>query len=795
MISPRWSKVIRDLWGNRARTMLVVLSIAAGVFSVGVITGSQSVLSRELAQDYAAINPPSAIISCEPFDEELVEVVRRMGGVSEAQGQSHVAARIMVGPDEWRDIVLTAIPDFRGIRVNLIRPEEGEWPPPHREMLMERAALGVARAGVDETVTILTTGGKRHDLRVAGVVHDLNRFPSPLSGQVYGYVTFDTLEWLGQPRTMNQLLIVVEGDHTDTNHIWSVVREVEKKIEKGGREVFSVWVPEPGRHPATHLIDSMMWIFGILAILSLCLGGLLVINNMSAMLTQGIRQIGVMKAIGARTWQIIMMYMVTVLIYGVMALALAMPLAALGARALSLHIANMVNFNIGSYQVPPYVTGVQIGVGLAVPILAALCPVMAGTRITVREATTAYGLGNGYFGRGAIDPLLERVRCLSRPVLLSLRNTFRRKGRLALTLATLTLGGAIFIGVMSVHASLRSDLDRSLNFWGFDVSVSLDRPYRIEQIEREALSVPGVVKAESWGFHSARRLRPDGTESEHFGVVSPPAGTELLRPSIIKGRWLHPSDKNALVMNTDFLRNEPGIEIGDEVILKVNGYETTWQVVGLIQGTMSGPVVYANQPYFLHAVRLPGRANDLQVVTEYHDEAHQVEVSKRLEEHFKTIGLGMISVQTLAQTRDRIISNMMIVIGFLLVMALLMAVIAGLGLAGAMSLNVLERTREVGVMRAIGASNSAVQQVFILEGVVIGVMSWVLSVVLSVPIGKILGNAVGQALIEGPLDYIFPTGGVVLWLVLVTTLSVASSFLPAYSASRLSVRAILAYEG
>ena len=98
----------------------------------------------------------------------------------------------------------------------------------------------------------------------------------------------------------------------------------------------------------------------------------------------------------------------------------------------------------------------EVAAGLLVPLLAALWPVLAGTRITVREAISGYGLGKGRYGKRRIDRLIERVRFLSRPMLLSLRNTFRRKGRLALTLSTLTLAGAMLIAVMSVRESLNN---------------------------------------------------------------------------------------------------------------------------------------------------------------------------------------------------------------------------------------------------------------------------------------------------------------------------------------------------
>jgi putative ABC transport system permease protein len=74
MFSPRWRKVLRDIWGNKRRTFLVVLSIA-----VGTVAQMQVIVSKDMVESYGAANPASATIyTDQPFDDDLVEAVRRM---------------------------------------------------------------------------------------------------------------------------------------------------------------------------------------------------------------------------------------------------------------------------------------------------------------------------------------------------------------------------------------------------------------------------------------------------------------------------------------------------------------------------------------------------------------------------------------------------------------------------------------------------------------------------------------------------------------------------------------------
>jgi putative ABC transport system permease protein len=158
------------------------------------------------------------------------------------------------------------------------------------------------------------------------------------------------------------------------------------------------------------------------------------------------------------------------------------------------------------------------------------------------------------------------------------------------------------------------------------------------------------------------------------------------------------------------------------------------------------------------------------------------------------VGLDVSSVLTRFQSRAGADVLFNVITMLLMSMAILLAIVGGIGLTGTMSLCVLERIREIGVMRAIGASNGAVLRVIIVEGVVIGLMSWLLATLLSLPIGKLLSNAVGIQMFNTPLSYTVSLVGVLLWLGLVVLLSVLASFVPAQSAANLSVREVLAYE-
>lgn len=803
LLKPRWRKVLRDLWLNKNRTGVVVLSIAVGVFAVGAIASSQIILSRDLRATYLATNPANAtILTFDSFGDDVVDAVKNMREIKEAEARRRVSLRVQTGPNDWRTLWATAIPDFDDIKIDQFNPEAGDWPPADRELLIERSGLSLLNAKMGDTLTIKTPDGKIKQMRISGLAHDLNAQMYTFDGVATGYMTTDTLEWLGQPKDYNELRIIVADNVQDREHIQAVTDKVRDKIEDAGRTIWFAFVPEPGKHifldPMIQAISLMM---GALALLSLMLSGFLVINTISALIAQQTRQIGMMKAVGARARQVVSMYMVTVGLYGLLALVIAIPLGIFGAFYFSRFIASYLNFDVTNYRLPTEVLLAQIGVGLVVPLVAGLVPIFLGTRITVREAVSEYGLGRGKFGSNIIDRLLLKIqqsrllrRRMTRPTMLSLRNTFRRKARLSLTLITLVLGGAIFITVFSLRVSLLKTMDSWLEYFQYDVAVQFESSYRTERIIREATSVPGVEDAETWGFSNVRRERPDGTSSDNMVLFAPPANTKLVKPTIVEGRWLRPGDTNAVVVNSIVLRDEPDIKLGDEITLKIKGRERPWRVVGIATGGMPMATMFANYPHYARVAHDTGRAEWVFATITGSGLEAETQVVRALENRYERAGLDVGATAKVTEEMAEAQAMFEVIIVLLLIMALLLAAIGGLGLMGTMSINVLERTREIGVIRAIGASNGSVLKIFITEGIIIGVISWAVGTLLAFPLSRVLSDAIGRVFLNSPLDHTFSLTGVLSWLAVVVILSALASAMPAWNAARITVREVLAYE-
>ncbi len=802
MIAPRWRKVWRDLWSNKTRTALVLLSIAVGVIAIGMVMGAQTIVDENLPAAYAAVNPASGTIyTLSTFGDDVVEAIERMDEVSAAVGGRAVAVRFLDQAGEWRSLQLFAIPDFDEIEINKLKPQAGAYPPGRRNLLLERTslspALGLGEVEIGDTLTIEPPDGKQRTMQIAGTVHDMSQLPAFINGSGYGYIDYETLEWLGEGEGYNQLLFVVSNPNPTFAEVQEVGKLIEDRLARSNVPALFTLIFEPGEHPAQSLINGFSLLLNAVGLLSLGLSSFLIVNTLSAIMTQQVRQIGIMKAIGARTGQITGMYFVMVMAYGVLAFLIAVPLGAFGAVALASLFGEMLNFDVGTIQVNPQVMLIQAVISLAAPLLAAIIPIAQGVRITVREAISDVGLGKGRFGRGFLDRLIVLLRYvipMGRPAQISLRNTFRRKARLTLTLITLSLASTIFISIFSIRASLQQTLEDALRFFDYDVQVVFDRTYRSDRLISQVTGMPGVDDVESWGFGTVRRIRPDGSESDNVVVYAPRADSTMVLPTIVEGRWLELDDFNQIVVNTDFLGNEEDVGVGSVITLDFGGKERAVEVVGVARGTMTGANIFMNFDGFSRLTNAVGQAQVSMIRLADRSPANQTTMGSQLEDAYRGSGFRVQQMGTIAQLRTIISAVFNVIIGFLLAMALLLGFVGGLGLMGTMSINVLERTREIGVMRAIGASDRAVLRIVLLEGILIGLISWLIGGLLALPTSQILTTVVGETLLQAAPTYIFSTGGAILWLVTVIILSVLASFLPARGASRLTIREVLSYQ-
>ncbi len=800
-----WHKAVRDFWHERARTVLVVLAIALGISAFAAVMSSYTILTRELDLGYLATNPASAVLRLDSIDDETVKAILQNPEVSDAEPRRTIRGQIKAGPVQWRNLMLFVVQDYGNIRVSTLVPERGAWPPANGEILIERDAFQVAKASVGDAVTVKTTNGVEQPLVISGSVHDVGQAQARMENIVYGYINLATLVQLGEEPKLDQLNILVARNRLDEDHIRRVVGDVEQLIKSRGHEVWRIDIPAPGKHPHSDLTGILLLAMSSFGLFVLVLSGILVINLLTAMMASQVRQIGVMKAIGGTRWQIARIYFGQALFLGIAAVIVSVPLGIIGSRALCRYMAMFLNFDINSFAVPFWVYLLVAVVGLAAPLIAAAYPVWSGTAAPVRVALSDFGLSQTTFGASAFDRALTRIGGRLSLVAVAIRNSFRRRTRLVLTLLTLTAGGLFFLAALNVRASLVNTLDRMFAARKFDLMIGLANPYELEKIQTAISKTPGIKRAEGWFTTEASVTDPSAsTEDPHtsglhggasdvnrFNVVALPADTQLLDLEIIEGRNLTPEDTDAIVINNALAGREK-MRVGETVVLRMGPAETTWRVVGLSRESFSPAVAYI--PLSFIQQRHPGMVNNLRLLLDNSHPDSIDDVKASLDRNLEAVGVRARGSATKAESRFGFDQHMLMIYVFLIVMSAIIGGVGGLGLMTTMSLNVFERRREMGVMRALGATPRTIWLMVVAEGVVIGLLSWIIAALLAWPISKVIGDFITKVLFRSGLDFTFEPLGLLIWIVVSISLSAAASFFPAWKASRVTVREALAYE-
>src|SRR6476469_2581120 len=340
-----------------------------------------------------------------------------------------------------------------------------------------------------------------------------------------------------------------------------------------------------------------------------------------------------------------MMYAVLILGFVLAALTIAVPLANAGANFFGAGMAQYLNFHplpFAGYR-SAYIQ--QVIVALVIPLLAALWPIYNSVRVTVREAISEYGIGGN--AKPKDKSVSKGALFMPRPMRLSLRNAFRKKTRLTLTLFTLVLGGAIFIGVYNLWASFDKTIQDIQGYFLADINMSFGRNYRFDEVASIAKNVPGVSSVEGWMEYPGTLISSKKEAGTQILFVAPPSTSTLIDPVITSGRWLTTGDENAIVIGNHLLNIFPDLKAGDWLTIKIDNKETKWHIVGTysITGNVNPPLLYVNYEYLSHVVGQPGQVYSLRVLTDRHDTITQRRISNQLQALYKASGISVGSTQ------------------------------------------------------------------------------------------------------------------------------------------------------
>jgi putative ABC transport system permease protein len=809
-------KLGRDLRVAWARIVLMVVAIAVSLTAFATVLFTWSAISRETEKAYLGTGPASATIRFGPGvdAEEMAAIAadaRTRPGVLEAAGRTQFTSEIEVNgqPREIPLLVFAAAPgDPR--RMANFQVQQGTWPPAPGEVLLRRDSFTLLDAAIGDTLTVGTPGGGVARLRVAGSVYDPSLAPAGQQQQGQAYLSTASLAALGEPDVFDQLKLQVAdpGQTTPSRDRAAIVAragEVATWLQREhGLAIREVQVPTPYAHPHQGQADALLSALLIGAAAALLLAAILVANMLNNQFTRQIPQIGIMKAIGARSGRIGRLYLAMTLTVAAAATLLALAPGILIGRAFSPAVLRFLGIQAGSLAAAWWTYPVVIAAGLVLPVLMALVPLVRTARTTVRAAIDHHGSGSNPGAAAGILARLGRLRGLDRGLLLALRNTVRRPARFLLSTLLLTSAGMMFIAGMSARDATAAIADDARDRLRWDVVVQLAQPVSAGALTPAVHRVPGVDRVEGWTVASAgvsgprqlplTRTYPDQGHGGVFLTAIPADTTMQTVPALREGRWLTPGETGAIVLSQVTLANtDLAVHAGDTVELTVDGDTTRWRVAGIAEERSDAGGAYVTAEGLAAALHQPLWSNTLRIATSGHDEQTRTAVAGAVKKALTGAGIDVRSAESVGLREASTGGHLEPVLVILLATALPMGLIGLIGLASTMGANVLDRTREFGVLHAIGARPRTVRRIVATEGVLIAVTSCLLAVIPAVGLTLGMDALLGNLFFHASLPFRISGLAVAIWAALVIVGALLATDAAASRASRLTVREALAY--
>ncbi len=803
-------KLLRDLRTSLGRTTMMVIAISISLIAFSTMLYARSIVDSQQSVNYASTNPASARITIEPGAtpsqaEAITTLAKAEPGVIDATMRSISSVQIQGEAGEQTELQLFIAAPNDPLRIATFKIEQGNWPAPAASILLERSALKALGLKVGDSVMATSRDDKPVSLKISGVVHDQGVAPGN-----YGYISTDSLPLLGEPAVLNQLAITVadqEGQTTPSRNRDTIVRTAlglaDRLKEMPGVAVEQVAVPPPYEHPHQNISNALLTALLAFGALSLLLSAVLIATMFNGLLAQQIPQIGMMKAIGARSSRILQLYLIMILLISAVATALAfIPGIVMGGALAQLVLSAALNIDVVNAVIPWWAYATTIVVGVLLPILMSLGPLLQASRRTVRQSLDDRGTGNQGAKATRFYTWLGKFRGVDRILLMALGNIFRRRARFLLSVGLLTMAGTIFIAGLNTKAGFEAIPMTVTEAQRWDVNVRLGAPASASELTGIINDVPGVTNVETWntvltgiqypGQTNVTSTYPDQGHGSMSLTAIPPETSTFKTPPVLEGRWLDADDIDAIVLNQNIRKTLPNVKVGEQIQLPIEDRMSTWRVVGIVEELAGATCPCVSQAGFEQATGRIGQANVIRFVTERHDLQARTTAGEAA-----VLALANAEIKGQAQPLDKLIESIGGHTGILITLILLIASVIGVvglvGLGSMMSTNVIERTREFGIMNAIGAPASTVRRLVVLEGIFIAVASCMVAVVPALALTSAMGTGLGNLFFGAPVPFQVSVPGIVIWVVIVILGAVLATLLPAYRASRLTVREALAY--
>lgn len=785
-----FKKTLNDLQAHPGRTALVIFALVVGLWGVGSVLVSYAILKNDLNENFTQTNPAHVTVSAEHFERLDLAAFRNLPEIESAEFRDLSIQRVEVFPDQWLPLWIFAVEDFNNFHLARIYREDGKRIPDPGTLLIERNGQLISNLKVGSRPQV-RVDGKMLEVPISGISFDPAQAPATQDAFIYSYTDKKTYTEITGEAPNQRLLFRLRNVHSKQD-IQIAADRILDDFSRQGIKVKTVNIPKLNAHPHQWQLNTLIALQGAIGLLAFLMGAVLVSQLMAAILAREVRQIGILKAIGASRLHVFKLYMTMVLLFGVASSVIAIPLAVVSGYGFARFVAKILNFEVLTTTLPAVVYVSLLGAGLVLPILFSLRAVLSGTSVSVYHALSDYGIRQDSYaehvGLAAKLPLPLSTQ-------LAFRNTLRRKGRLVVTIATLALGVAIFSTGFNVRQSLIEFLAQTRTSMKHDVQVVFKEQIPLQQALAPFKAIGNVSRVEAW--NGGRGLLQTGRVStvNGIGIVALPYDTDLIQWDVLQGRWLQASDELEIVMNQQAAETFENPVVGKSYPIDIKGTTLNAKLVGIVR-EFDLAKIYIDKDRYDALVNTGHLVNSLMFVAADKDFDKLVRLKADIENAIAQSDVSILYIMSKTERAKIIYDHLNIILTLFTLLSLLVLVVGALGMASATGISVMERTREIGVLRAIGATPKMIYSLFVTEGMLVSSVGIIIGLLLAWPLSIAASTFFGDLILgaDTPLNFAFSQLGFVITVVLILSFGWLASRIPARKAITVSTRAALAYE-
>ncbi|MBI2849398.1 MAG: ABC transporter permease [Chloroflexi bacterium] len=775
-------KAYRDITRRKLRSLLTISGILIGVAGIIAIISASKNMADAQAQSYNNASQADVTIRTTNAPDGLRSQLMKIPNVADVELRAVYFTKWKVG-DVWKDIYFTSFKDYSDLKVDKISLWEGRFPR-KGQVTLERSVKEVNAVPIGEEIAYRAYSGdvlRNRYLQVVGYATTPSYASASVTNISLAYANIEDVRYMLGIDGNNEIKIrlVSFGDRDKT------IEDVRRLLAQRNLKVLNLEVRDPDNYPGKRELDSVLAMMLMFSAVGLLVSGFLVANTLSAIIGEQVGEIGIMKALGATRGQVLPVYLLQAGLYGVVGTFLGSLLGWLGGSMMMSYLNRFMNLDT-QFSLDPMALLAGGGIGIGVTVLSGLLPALAGTSMTVREAMATYGISFTY-GKGIIDRFLAGITLFPPLAALSFRNLARRKARTVVTLLVIALSTASFLAARTVDISLNATIDKLYAVYGVDAFVWFEKPVS-EAMDGPLRSLTEVERAEQWAFSNGV------IKNTNTRLRGMPSNTVLYRKLLEEGRWFSPGERDAIVVSSD-LAKRADIRLGDMVEVETATKTAKFRVVGIVfdSSTQMGSTATGNA--LLPVRELAGlydrRGSATLFALKMDDSSplHIDQVLGKLEKKFRGLNPTTYSMEAdRATTRNLLKIPRALVYGTVFIVG----IIGGIGILNTLTLGVMERRREIGVMRSIGASDSHLIQIFLAEGLFMGLLGALLGVAMGYPLARFYVDSLSNVLFQ--LEFFFREGELLTTISYTMFISTAASLIPAWGAAQFSTSDALRYE-